>query len=339
MDKVILKQILTEYNQKRIYDEERIQKEKKALEDANPKLKELNDKIAKISLDYSKKLLTAKKEDQSKILSEMKKETASLIKEKNSFIKELTKDSNLLQPRYDCKYCKDTGYVTKGGKEELCTCVKQKIFNISYNKSNIGNLDKENFSNFDLRFFSDKPNKELYNSDYSPRENISLIREKAMSFIENFDNPNEKNLMFTGSTGLGKTFMTNCIAAELLKEGKTVLYQTAPVMLDSIIDERFNKNSTTLMDNILSVDLLIIDDLGAETVNDYKITDLFTIINTRLLNQNHKITKTIITTNLTLDEVHKIYTQKVFSRLAGNYRFIRFFGEDLRLNKAKKIDE
>ncbi len=127
----------------------------------------------------------------------------------------------------------------------------------------------------------------------------------------------------------------------MLREGKTVLYQTAPVMLDSIIDAKFGKDNsnTNLFDNVLNVDLLIIDDLGTETVNDYKIEELFNIINTRLLNQNHKITKTIISTNLTPEELFQRYTPRIGSRLAGNYRFLRFFGEDLRMRKLKKNAE
>ena len=218
----------------------------------------------------------------------------------------------------------------------MCSCLKQRIYNVAYNKSNMGNLERENFSTFNIKLFSDKPNKELYNSENSPRKNMEIIKEKSISFIKNFDDPNEKNLLFTGNTGLGKTFLTNCIASEILKQGRTVLYQTAPVMLDTIIDEKFGKIDTKLFYNVLDVDLLIIDDLGAETQNNYKIEQVFNIINTRLLNQNHKITKTIISTNLTIEELFNFYTTRIGSRLAGNYRFLRFYGEDLRLKNSKK---
>ena len=125
---------------------------------------------------------------------------------------------------------------------------------------------------------------------------------------------------------------------EMLKLGKTVLYQTAPVMFDEINDAKFGRDHAQfdLYENILNVDLLIIDDLGTEKITDTKITELFTIINTRLLNQNHKITKTIISTNLNVDELFQTYTPRIGSRLAGNYRFLRFFGDDLRFKKAKK---
>ncbi|MBR3697048.1 MAG: ATP-binding protein [Clostridia bacterium] len=232
--------------------------------------------------------------------------------------------------------CKDTGFINKAGLSFICTCLKQKIYDVAYNKSNMGNLERENFSTFNLKIFSDKPNRELYKSEFSPRQNMEMMKEKANSFIKNFDVPNEKNLLFTGNTGTGKTFLINCIASEILKEGKTVLYQTSPLMLDSILDEKFGKTDTNLYYTVLDVDLLIIDDLGTETQNDYKMEQIFNIINTRLLNQNHKITKTIISTNFPIDALFNIYTARIGSRLAGSYRVLRFFGDDLRIKKSKK---
>ena len=338
MEKSLLKQVLYEYEKKRDIANIKANERKQELLAVNPRLSEIEDELSKISIQTAKSILISNEEEKNKLLSDLKKKTNALIKEKNAFLKSLSKDSGFLNPQFECKMCKDTGYVLRDGKSTMCTCLKQRIYDIAYNKSNMGNLERENFSTFDLRFFSDKPNKELYKSDISPRQNINLIREKAENFINNFDNPVEKNLLFLGNTGLGKTFLTNCIANEILKQGKTVLYQTAPVMLNTIIDAKFGKQNSNidLLDNILNVDLLIIDDLGTETVNNYKIEELFTIINTRLLNQNHKITKTIISTNLTAEELFQTYTTRIGSRLAGYYRFLRFFGEDLRMRKSKK---
>ena len=335
MDNSLLKQILREYDKKRNIAIQKAEDRKQELLKANPKLQEIDKELSLVSIQTSKAILTSNEKDKEKLLNDLKKKTNALIKEKNNFIKELSKTNNYLNPHFDCNLCNDTGYISKSGKTTLCSCIKQKIFDIAYNKSNMGNLEKENFSNFNLRMFSDKANKELYKSDISPRENIELIKEKAITFIENFDDSNEKNLIFTGSTGLGKTFMINCIANEILKQGKTVLYQTAPIMLDSIIDEKFGntENKINLQDNILNVDLLIIDDLGAERTNDLKITELFTIINSRLLNPK---LKTIISSNLTIEELFKTYTNRIGSRLVGNYKFLRLFGEDLRFKKAKK---
>ena len=108
----------------------------------------------------------------------------------------------------------------------------------------------------------------------------------------------------------GKTFMSNCIASELLKKGKTVIYQTAPVLLETVIDYKMNKQKNpqdNFYKSVLEADLLIIDDLGTESLNSMKLSELFTIINTRILNLNNKITKTIISKNLNINEIFNNY--------------------------------
>lgn len=127
--------------------------------------------------------------------------------------------------------------------------------------------------------------------------------------------------------------MSNCIANEILKKGKTVLYQTAPVLLESVIDYKMSKTknvSENIYDSVLNTDLLIIDDLGTETLNSMKLSELFTIINTRILNLNNKITKTIISTNLNINDIFNHYEERIGSRIAGYYDIYYFFGDDLR---------
>ena len=132
--------------------------------------------------------------------------------------------------------------------------------------------------------------------------------------------------------------MTNCIAAEILKKGKTVLYQTAPVLLENVINYKMSKNKDNLINyynSVLDSDLLIIDDLGTESQNSMKLSELFTIINTRLLNQNNKITKTIISTNLGIKEIFNFYEERIGSRIAGYYDIYYFFGDDIRFKLNK----
>ena len=268
------------------------------------------------------------------LLDELNNKVDTLKAEKAQIIKTLNLPDDYLLPNYSCKLCNDTGYVTNNISTVMCNCLKQEIYNIKYNKSNIANLETQNFDNFSLEKYSDKVDKEKYNSDISPRENITLIKNVCMNFINNFDDPNEKNLLFTGNTGLGKTFLSSCIAREMIDRDKTVLYQTAPIMLDTIIDYKFNKNNSSdeTYKNLLDVDLLIIDDLGTESLNNIKFTELFNIINTRLLNQNNKCLKTIISTNLSLPILNKTYGERITSRLIGNYNICRFFGDDIRFS-------
>ena len=127
--------------------------------------------------------------------------------------------------------------------------------------------------------------------------------------------------------------MSNCIAQELLKSGKTVLYQTAPVLLESVIDYKMSKQKNpndNIYQSVLNVDLLIIDDLGTESLNSMKLSELFTILNTRILNLNDKITKTIISTNLNIKDIFNSYEERIGSRIAGYYDIYCFFGDDLR---------
>lgn len=130
--------------------------------------------------------------------------------------------------------------------------------------------------------------------------------------------------------------MSNCVARELLKKGKTVLYQTAPVLLESVIDYKLNKQKNykdNILDSILETDLLIIDDLGTESLNSMKLSELFNIINTRILNLNQKITKTIISTNLNINDIFNNYEERIGSRIVGYYDIYCFFGDDLRFKK------
>ena len=329
MDTVLLKRLLTEYESKRTKALLDYEKNKTKLNESNPDLAKIDNEINSISLSSVKTILAGKNKDDE--IKKLEEKTQLLIDKKNKILKSLNIDSSYLYPQFECNMCKDTGYIQKNNKSVMCNCLKQKIFDIEYNKSNIGNLEKENFNNFNFNLFSNEVSK---NNNISPNENIHYIYELAWNFINNFDDPNEKNLFFIGNAGTGKTFLSNCIANEILKKGKTVLYQTAPIMFNSIINEKFNKNNISeIFDHILNVDLLIIDDLGTETMNSMIFTELFTVINTRLLNQNNHITKTIISSNLDLKNIYSIYNERIGSRLIGYYNICKFIGDDIRLKK------
>lgn len=324
-----LKKLLKIYEQRKLSQEKECDERITKLYNDNPNLSDIVDKINKKSIELSKCILF-KKDSQISILE---KEINNLKIQKQELLKKLNIKPDFFTPSYECKKCNDTGFLVDSNGV-MCTCLKQKLMDIQYNKSNISNLENENFDKFNELVFSDITDEKKYNSNISPRENINNIKNIALNFIDNFDNPNEKNLLFTGNTGLGKTFISNCIANEILKIGKTVLYQTASNMLDSIIDYKFGKtNGELIYENILNADLLIIDDLGTENLNSVKFAELFNVINTRLLNQNNHITKTIISTNLTLNNLFNNYDERIFSRLAGYYNICKFFGDDIRLKR------
>lgn len=332
MNSSTLKNILIEYERKKANAEYEANEKKQKLYEQEPLLQEIETRLSSLAISTTKTLI---QNNDGTLLENLKIQIEDLKKQKISILKKLNINEDDLLPHYDCPICKDTGYVTNEDyTTSMCSCLKQKIFDEEYNKSNISNLKMQNFENFSDTYYSDEINEEKYHAKISPKENINKIKNLCQNFIKNFDNTNEKNLLFTGNTGLGKTFLSSCIANELLKQRKNVLYQTAPVMLDTIIEYRFGKSNIdkSMYDNLLSVDLLIIDDLGTECMNQMKFTELFNIINTRLLNQKHTM-KTIISTNLSLKNLYDTYDERIVSRIVGNYNICYFFGDDIRFKK------
>lgn len=325
-----LKLLLREYEQKRNTCIADANLKKKTVMEKYPELNELDSNIARLSIKSIQMVLTGSSKNE---IKNIKDRIEVLKKEKDNFIKSKHIDVSVFNPKFECSKCNDTGYISTPKGNVLCSCIKQKLYDINYNNSNIYDLENQNFDNFRLDFYSDIANPDKYHSKLSPRENIISIKKTCEKFIENFDDPSENNLLFCGNTGLGKTFLSSCIASECIKKGKTVLYQTSPIMLDKIIDYKFGKTQNDIVSTIYSVDLLIIDDLGTETKNSLKLTELFNLINSRLLNQNNKVTKTIISTNLTLQNLYDNYDERIVSRIIGNYNACYFFGEDIRIKK------
>lgn len=326
----------TKYEQKRRNVLNNLEERTQKLYKKIPRLEEIEKEINKLSIIKTKNILLHNLDVASNV--EIDNNILSLKQEKNNIFNNNNIDENYLKPIYECTRCQDKGYILFPDKKtQMCSCFKQELINILYNKSNLSNLQKENFQNFNLDRFSDEVNLKKYKINISPRQNIEEIRQASQKFIDDFDNIETKNLFFTGNTGLGKTYMTNCIANELLKKGKTVLYQTSPVLLEKIIDVKFNKYKKTNVSNfynqILETDLLIIDDLGTECINSMKLSELFTILNARSLNLNNRITKTIISSNLSIEKIFEIYEERIGSRIAGFYDIYYFFGDDIRLKK------
>ena len=328
MNSNLLPELLKEYDIKRRNASDNLLEFKKKLYASNHRLSEIEDELNSVSLNTLKSILNTPKE-QEKYVELLNNRINELKNERKEILLSLNLTEACLEPNYDCKVCNDTGYLKNGS---MCNCLKQNLINLSYTTSNLNKLDKENFDNFDLNKYSDEVNVDKYKFNVSPRANIENILNICKSFIDNFDDDKTKNLLFIGNTGLGKTFISSCIANEILKKNKTVLYQTAPIMFDTIIDYRFGKNDGSIYKSILSVDLLIIDDLGTETINNMKYAELFTIINSRLLSEN---TKTIISTNFDIKELFNRYDERMVSRFVQNYNICKFFGDDIRLMSKK----
>jgi DNA replication protein DnaC len=290
-----------------------------------PRVKEIDSEIAKTGVLIAKSLLNDPDSYEQTLLeidkkmTKLKAEKAFLLTENNISLEELN-------VQYECSECKDTGFLKDGKK---CNCLKQTLIRETYKMSNIENrLKSENFKTFDIDIFSD----ELFEDEpLSPRENMLNILNIAEDFCFNFEKNNGENLLFYGTTGLGKTFLCNCIAKFLLDKGYVVVYQTSFKIMEIVESHRFNKESVSSFtredyDMLFEADLLIIDDLGTELSNSFTTTEFFNIINSRLLTGN----KTLISTNLSPIEIANVYTDRVFSRLFSQFNMLKFYGPDLR---------
>ena len=197
----ILNSLLKEYEQKKLRAEMDVETRKTQLYNDIPRLERIEEELSNYSISTAKSILANNKSTNS--LESLKDKINDLKKEKEKILKSNNLDIDYLKPFYDCQICKDTGYIMDNNyKTQMCSCLKQKLLDYSFNKSNMSTFKKENFDNFNIDLFSDIANKEKYKYDISPRENITKIKNRCIDFIENFDNPENKNLLFIGNTGL-----------------------------------------------------------------------------------------------------------------------------------------
>lgn len=195
----ILNSLLKEYDYKKLKAEIDLDSRKENLYNKLPRLKQIEDELNNFALQTAKNILHNDKTS----LSDLYDKIEILRKEKQNILQENNIDFNYLKPKYECEICKDTGYVmTDNYKSKMCSCLKQKLLDISFNKSNVSNLANDNFNNFNENLFSNEINIEKYKFNISPRDNIIQIKNKCIEFVDNFENPNYHNLLFVGNTGL-----------------------------------------------------------------------------------------------------------------------------------------
>ena len=196
-----LNSLLKEYEQKKLDAELDLEERKKNLYKLIPRLEQIDAELSTLGISTAKSILNNTSDSNS--VNNLKLKIANLKKEKEAILLQNGYSLDYLKPFYECKICNDTGFVLDNNyKTTMCNCLKQKLLNISFNKSNISNVDKENFSNFNELLFSDEVDLAKYRFNISPRRNILNIKNKSIEFVKNFDNPDYKNLLFVGSTGL-----------------------------------------------------------------------------------------------------------------------------------------
>ncbi len=287
-----------------------------------PALASLDRQIAEASVAAARAAL----DGDSAAMNCLEEHNRQISEQKKALLTSAGYPANYLELTYACPDCKDTGFIGT----EKCHCFKQALtFALSEASTLPRRLEKENFDTFSFSYYDDRtadPQLQV-----TPRENMKRIVTAAKQFVDEFDTTS-RSLLIYGNTGVGKTFLTNCIAKALLDTAHHVVYMTSHGLFEAFETHRFHhtdEDDASLYRYIFDCDLLIIDDLGTEVSNTFTNSMLYTCINERQLNQK----ATIISTNLSLEQLRDCYSERIFSRITGNYTLWKLFGKDIRVLK------
>lgn len=285
---------------------------------AIPEYAEIDRRIADMAIESAAKYL----DGDATAISEMKKAMKQLTNRQAALLVQYGFPKDYLEEKYVCSDCKDTGYIG----QEKCHCLKQEILKVIYRQSNIEELlQRENFSTLSFDVYDD-----------ADLDRMKAIVAECKRFADDFDDKNENMLLF-GNVGVGKTFLTNCIAKELMDRGHSVIYFTSIRLFDTLSACVFRRDEDSddyedVLSDIFTCDLLIIDDLGTENINSFVASRLFDILNERSI----RCKSTIISTNLPIDKIKERYSERNFSRIFGEYIVLNPNIKDIRIKKRRQ---
>ena len=281
-----------------------------------PDYQEMEEQISSLSVSMGLRLL----EEEEVSLEELRSQISEIRQQKQQLLQKHGFPADYLSPVYDCPSCQDTGYVDG----QKCHCFRQEEVRLLYEQSNLSHqLGEEDFRNLSYEYYTG-PELEAFRK----------VVEASHNFIQNFTS-DYQNLLFYGTVGTGKSFLSGCIAKELIEKGHSVIYFSAvglfQVLSQSSFDYKNKEELQGICHNLYDCDLLIIDDLGTELVNSFVASQLFSQLNERHLRRK----STIISTNLSLAELRDRYSDRILSRLSSNYNLYKLTGPDIRIYKKK----
>ena len=311
--------ILRGYENKQLNARHELERRTKYVYEHIPAYRELEDTIATLSVSQGKKYL----EGNESAIEELKAELARLSARKAQLLKDAGLPEDYLKPSYTCPDCRDTGYIDG----QKCHCFKQTMITLLYEQSNIREmLQNENF--------------DVLSYEYYEGEHLSHFRNAVTTcrnFIKNF-NSDYHNLFFYGTVGTGKSFLSNCVAKELIESGHSVIYFSSSGLFDLLSKYSFDfKNREDQIEqhnDLYQCDLLIIDDLGTELTNQFVTSQLFSLLNGRHMGKK----ATVISTNLSLEELRNRYSDRIFSRITSHYEICKLTGPDIRMYKKRLLN-
>ena len=259
------------------------------------------------------------------LLEQARRENLSLQQERAALAAANFEDG-FLDESPICDKCGGSGYVGT----TMCECLSELCRQEQKKEISVLSNSRETFSQFRLDYYPDAVDPKYGASPRTIMERtLNICRRYAATFT-----PNAGNLLFIGGTGLGKTFLSACIARTVTDRGYSVVYETSSHLFSKLEQAKFNPSDDTRREaaKLTNSDLLILDDLGTEMITAYSTSALYTLINTRLTRKK----ATIISTNCSNEELQKKYTPQILSRIAGEYQTLPFAGRDIRQIKKER---
>ena len=290
-----------------------------------PRIDEIDQEIASKSTKSLRRMLPADAAQGKAELDRLKKEIAQLTREKKSLLVASGFPEDYLDFPCQCPKCHDTGFI--GG--EKCVCFRREEVSLLYAQSNLEEMFSENtFTHFSLDYYP----QDMINSatGLNARQTAQAALKTAKQFVRDFDQTHG-NLFLYGNTGVGKTFLSHCIARALLDTAHLVIYFSAQELFERLAAYTFTSGEGSPSD-ILDCDFLVIDDLGTELTNSFVSSQLFFCVNERLLRRK----STLISTNLSLADFSSVYSERTFSRITSSYQMVKLIGRDIRVQKRFK---
>ncbi len=287
-----------------------------------PEIAKIDSQIASLSVSRAKALLLEGAKD----IGNLKEEIAALSQKKKEALLVAGFPEDYLEEHYSCPDCKDTGYIGS----EKCHCLKKAIGELLYTQSNLqGVLEEENFEHCSLDYYSSNHIDPM--TGRSSLDAMKIALKTCRGFVDTFSTEFH-NIYLYGDTGVGKTFLSHCVAKELMEQSRSVIYLTSDQLFKIFSKNVFggrDEKEEEAYQYIYDCDLLIIDDLGTESPNSFTISQLFVCLNERILRKK----STMISTNLALEDIKNIYSERIFSRISSDYIILRLTGDDIRVQK------
>ena len=308
--------IMKTYEEKQLKSRHTLEERLAYVHKTIPAYQELSSKISSLSIESASRLL----EGDESALTDLKETLSSLRAKKADLLSESGLPSDYLELQYVCPDCKDTGYIG----QQKCHCFKQQIISLLYKQSNIKEmLEENNFSTLSYDFYTEEDLLHFQNAVKTCKD-----------FIDCF-NSDYHNLFFYGTVGTGKSFLSGCVAKELMDMGHSVIYFSSSGLFEKLSQISFDYNAkeelADLYEDLYSCDLLIIDDLGTELTNNFSSSQFFSCLNERILRKK----SIIISTNLSLQELRDRYSDRIFSRITSNFKLCKITGPDIRMYKKR----